>query len=216
MSLKINTMKLFLASEAKHPDSIEKLRQYLGGFEGKSMTYVPTAANGEQNWGEWKNGGSWNLVQTLGLKIDVVLLEEFRNPEVIEHFKNKDIIWFAGGSCSYLMYWILATEIETQLKEIIKNSNTVYVGSSAGSMITAPTLGVASWYIGETDAVAKNFSGLGLVDFDIYPHYEESMLEEIKKNYQGKKLYLLKNGEEILVEDDKITVQGEERIISAA
>ncbi|MEK7526626.1 MAG: hypothetical protein AAB546_04050 [Patescibacteria group bacterium] len=40
-------MKLFLASEAKHPDSIEKLKKFIGGFEGKSIAYVPTAANGE-------------------------------------------------------------------------------------------------------------------------------------------------------------------------
>jgi hypothetical protein len=41
-------------------------------------------------------------------------------------------------------------------------------------------------------------------------------LEEIKKNYKGNALYLLKNGEEIIVEDDKVTVIGEERIIKGA
>lgn len=41
------------------------------------------------------------------------------------------------------------------------------------------------------------------------------LYEKIKENYKGDKLYLLKNGEEIIVEDDKITVVGEERIISS-
>ncbi len=46
--------KLFLASEMKHPDSIEKLKQYVGGeLAQKNITYIPTAANGEF-YGSWK------------------------------------------------------------------------------------------------------------------------------------------------------------------
>ena len=44
-------MKLFLASDAKYPDSIEKLRSFIGGFEGKSIAYIPTAVNGEEEYG---------------------------------------------------------------------------------------------------------------------------------------------------------------------
>ena len=32
----------------------------------------------------------------------------------------------------------------------------------------------------------------GLVDFEIYPHYEDHLYGQIKKLYKGKKLYLLK------------------------
>jgi len=38
------------------------------------------------------------------------------------------------------------------------------------------------------------------------------MLDLIKQNYKGKKLYLLKNREEIIVEDDKVTVRRARRI----
>jgi hypothetical protein len=41
------TMKLFLASEVKHPDSLKKLEEYVGGFTNKKIAYIPTAANGE-------------------------------------------------------------------------------------------------------------------------------------------------------------------------
>jgi hypothetical protein len=40
------------------------------------------------------------------------------------------------------------------------------------------------------------------------------MYDEIKKHYKGNRLYLLKNGEEILVEDEKIKVLGEERVVT--
>ena len=38
--------------------------------------------------------------------------------------------------------------------------------------------------------------------------------DKIKQKYCGKKLYLLKDGEEIIVEDNKVTLIGEERIIT--
>jgi len=55
---------------------------------------------------------------------------------------------------------------------------------------------------------------MGLVDFDIFPHFQDELLPKIKEKYKGDKLYLLKDGEEIIVEDGKVTVIGEERIIT--
>ncbi len=206
-------MKLFLASEAKNPATVEKLTQYVGGFKGKSIAYIPTAANGEQGWGEWKEGGSWKSVQTLGADLTLVQLEDYHSSNVIDVLQNKDIIWFAGGFCGYLMYWIRRTKLDIHLKELLKKS--LYVGSSAGSMITAPTLDIAEWYAGAGETGASAIPGLGLVNFDFYPHYDESILDYIKQNYKGKKMYLLKNGEEIIVEDDNIRVNGEKRILTS-
>jgi peptidase E len=89
----------------------------------------------------------------------------------------------------------------------------LYVGSSAGSMITSKTLELAEWYIGEEERGSSLIPGLGLIDFEIYPHYEESLLPQIKSKFKGKDLYLLKNGEAILIEDNNIKVFGEERTI---
>lgn len=205
-------MRLFLASEAKNLLSIKKLEDYVEGFKNKTIAYIPTAANGN-GWGSWKEGGSWKLVQTLGSKLTLLQLEDYWNSNPIDMLKRKDIIWFAGGQCSYLMYWIRRTRIDRHLKTLL-DSGSIYVGSSAGSMITGETLNIAEWYIGENEYGASSIPGLGLVDFDIYPHYEESLYEEIKNNYKGKKLYLLKNGEEIVVDGNNIKVFGEERCIT--
>lgn len=206
-------MKLFLASEAKHPDSIEKLKKFIGGFEGKSIAYIPTAANGENPYGEWKTESStWKLVNTLGANVTPVVLEEYKNSSVIDLLKGKDVIWFAGGACGYLMYWIRRCELDKHLPDLLKNGS-VYVGSSAGSMVTAQTLSVTEWYLGESEVGASLFPGLGYVDFEIYPHFEDEMLPEIKKHWNGKKLCLLKNGETITVVNDNVTVLGEERFL---
>lgn len=184
----------------------------MGGFKRKKIAYIPTAGNGE-GWGSWKSGGSWKLVQKLDAEITLLQLENYWDKDVINKLEGKDVIWFAGGQAGYLMYWIRRTQIDKHIKRIL-NNGTLFLGSSAGSMITGKTLDVTGWYIKENEYGANVIPGLGLVDFDIYPHYQESFLNEIKSHYKGNKLYLLKNGEEIIVEDQKITVIGEERIVT--
>lgn len=205
-------MKLFLASMAKDPVSVVELKKFVGGFDGKCIAYIPTAGNGE-GLGSWKDGGSWALVQTLNANIKLIELEDYTQKDVMDDLIGSDIIWFAGGSAGYLAYWTTRTGLNKSLRSLLDNG-TIYVGSSAGSMVASTSLKVAEWYIGETEIGAGNIPGLGLVDFEIYPHYDEKYLDEIKEKYQGKKLYLLKDGEEIIVEDNLVRVVGGKRIIS--
>ncbi len=206
-------MRLFLASEAKHPDSIKKLDEYVGGLKGKSIAYIPTAANGEGGWESWISGGSWNLLQTLDVDLTIIELEKYRDESVVKEIKGKDIVWFAGGVPGYLMYWVKRCYLDKHLRKVL-DEGTLFVGSSAGAMIAGKSLQVASWGFVDGERGSDEIKPLNLVDFDIFPHYEENLLPKIKENYKGNKLYLLKNGEEIIVEDDKITVVGEERIIT--
>lgn len=205
-------MKLFLASEVKHPLTIKKLEKYIGGFKGKKIAYIPTAANGE-GWGCWKEGGSWKLAQTLDAEVTLLQLEDYFNKDVIGELEGKDIIWFTGGQPGYLMYWVRRTQIDKHIKRILADG-ALYLGSSAGSMIASKDLKITQWYIGENEYGASVIPGLGLVDFDIYPHYQADLLGQIKRHYKGKRLYLLKDGEEIIVEGKKITVVGKERVVA--
>lgn len=206
-------MKLFLASEAKHPDIKDAMQSFVGGFEGKSIAYIPTALNGIETFGLWKETSStWKYIQTLSAGVTPVVLEEYRDKSVVESLKHKDIIWIAGGSCSYLMYWMLRCELDHYLPELL-NAGSIYVGSSASSMIAAPTLALAEWYIGETEAHADDMKGLNLVDFDIYPHYEDALLPQIKSHTRNIPMYLLKNGEAITLVEGVVSVIGEKRLL---
>ncbi len=204
-------MKLFLASEAKHHDSISELKKLVGGFEAKSLVYIPTAANGE-GWESWKEGGSWKLLPTLGAQVTLLELEHATEEEAMEKLSGKDIIWFGGGQCGYLMYWIRRRKIDAYLRKLL-DEGSVYVGSSAGAMIVGSSADMSVWYPGENEFGAQYIPWLNLVDFDIFPHYDEQMLDVVQQNFKGKKLYLLKNGEEVIVDGDAVCVVGEERLI---
>ena len=179
-------MKLFLASEAKHPESIKKLKAFIGNFNNKRIVYIPTASNGEF-YGAWKAGESIQVALTLGAKVDVVQLEDACYRDVIQQIKGADILWMAGGMSGYLLYWIRRVSLDKALPEIL-NKGTVYVGSSAGSMICAKTQYSSEWYLGEPEPGAGLVPGLGLIDFEIYPHYEEQLLPEIKKHWKKRKI----------------------------
>lgn len=91
-----------LASEAKHPGSLKKLESFLGGFKNKKLLYIPAAANGENIYGIWKTESkSRKVVNTLNAKVEPLRLEDYKTPEVLEKFRNKDIVWFAGGAAAY-------------------------------------------------------------------------------------------------------------------
>lgn len=204
--------RLFLASEAKHPDSMEKLEKFVGGPQRKSVAYIPTAANGEEEYGTWRSGETWKTFNKTGADVEAIILEEYGDKSVLEKLEDKDIIFFAGGMCGYLMYWVRRCEIDKHIDEFLKNGS-IYVGSSAGSMVCAKTLDIAEAYLDEIEVGASFFPGFRLIDFDIYPHYEDEMLPEIKKVWKGGDLYLLKNGEAITVVDDKVEVLGERRVL---
>lgn len=208
-------MRLFLASEGSDPRTTKKLEEYIGGFSGKSVVYIPTARNGENTFGTWKESGTWEFLQKSGMEITPYQIEDKKDispDEILKIFNNKDVVWVSGGACGYLMYWIRRVGLDKLLPKILDNS--LYVGSSAGSMITAPTLGVADWFIGEDEPGASLIPGLGWVDFDFYPHYEETLYDQIRNKYSGKKMYLVRNGDVVLVEDNNVTVIGEERVIT--
>lgn len=203
-------MRLFLASRARN--SIADIEKITGSLKNNSIAYIPTAANGE-SWEDWKRkDGTWDYLRSMHLDLSTVILEKYKDEAILKEIEGKDIVWFAGGAVGYLMYWVRRVELDKSLPKILEK--TLYVGSSAGSMITAPSLEICDWYIGEHEPGASFIPGLGLVDFEIYPHYEDSFKNEIKKNFKGSKLYLLKDGEAVFVEDNKIQIIGEERVIT--
>jgi dipeptidase E len=148
----------------------------------------------------------------LGAKLKVTELEDRSYKNVISEIKGADILWMAGGMTGYLLYWIRRVELDKALPEIL-DSGTIYVGSSAGSMACSKTQNLLEWYVGETEPGASVLPGLGFIDFEIYPHFEDGVLPEIKKRWKKGKLYMIKNGEVITLDNNEVNVLGEERVL---
>ena len=84
--------------------------------------------------------------------------------------EQADVLLVNGGDTIYLDRWMR----ESGLAELLPSLDLVYVGLSAGSLVMSPSVGdvFASW----TRPVGGE--GLGVVDFEIFPHLDNPDLPE--------------------------------------
>ncbi len=155
---------------------------------------------------EWEKKGY--SVITVDLKDDPI--------ESKKKLENVDIIDVWGGDGNWLLDWAKKSKLDTYLKDIL-NKGVVYVGSSAGSCLLTPDIGLGWW----TPEWKLDHVGLGIVDFLVSPHNKEAELsEKIEKTKKQRehmqslmnypwKIYFLQDGQAIKVDGHKIEHIGE-------
>jgi dipeptidase E len=84
--------------------------------------------------------------------------------------QESDVLLVNGGDAVYLDRWLR----ESGLAELLPSLSAVYVGLSAGSLVMAPR--IADVFAAWTTPVGGE--GLGLVDFEIFPHLDNPELPE--------------------------------------
>lgn len=192
-------MKLLLASQIKHELSIKALLDFLGEDVENELVYIPTASNAEIGFEKWKEGGTFKAISNVFKNIKILELEFTKTEECIETIKNAKMIFMAGGMPVYLMYWLKLRKIDQIIVDKVKSNELKYIGSSAGSLVCCKSLNVAS--ILDNDPFSKIVPGLGLLDFEICPHYDESIEKEIQsiENEFNIDVKRLRDGEVIIL-----------------
>lgn len=206
-------MKLLLTSQGLYNQLIvnaliELLEQPI---EETTIAYVPTSSHGTYGDKKWFARNVSN-VANLNFKtfqiVDIAVLEK---EVILQSFEKADILYFEGGNASFLLQWLRKTGLDKELPEIIKNK--VYVGSSAGSIVTNNTIWAASNYI--LDYEIKDVpKGLGLVDFYFRPHFNsknrasinKDSLTEISKKNPEETIYAIDDNSALKIVDDTIEV----------
>jgi len=146
----------------------------------------------------------------LGFSVqEINLLEYKRGKGLLDHFKEFDVIWFAGGNT----YCLRAAMRQSNCEEIVRKAleaGIVYGGDSAGAIVVGPTLKYFDSADDPTLAAEIIYEGLNLVDFVVLPHwgsveYGDTLAEE-KKHLQadGFKTVQITDSEYLLVDNGKI------------
>ena len=210
-------MKLLLTSSGlKNKKIIDALRDLVGkDFSDTKLVFIPTAANIESGDKSWLIDDLSNC-KNLGFKevdiIDIVAVsEEIWKPRLY----NADIILFGGGNTSYLMQQIKKSGLIKILPDLFKTR--VYVGISAGSLVTSPNLkGKEMQRLYEEEIVdGEKNEGLGFVDFLVVPHMNSpffprtaELIDEVAKDVKIP-LYAIDDQTAIKVDGEKIEVISE-------
>ena len=211
-------MKLLLTSSGNTNTSIEKaLLELLGKPFGKAnLTFIHTAANIDDSDKSWLVNDMNNFKKLGFSHFDIVDVSAVPRSVWFANFKKADILVFGGGDTVYLRKWIKKSGLEKVLPELLKTK--VYVGISAGSMVTAENISLSTvgilYY--EKYKKFKNNKGLGLVDFEIRPHFNSEWFPKVRLP-RLKKLaekvpygfYAIDDGTAIKVVNDKVSVISE-------
>lgn len=212
-------MKLLLTSGGITNPTLAKALLDLVSKPAEEITvaFIPTAANADGHDKCWLIDNLYQLRQQNYKMIDIVDISALPKWNWQPRLEQADILFFSGGNSAHLIRWVEESGLKELLPEFLKTK--VYIGISAGSVITAPTIVMSS--PDRLSSYKEKFSyeaneGLGLVDFYIRPHLNspkfpssrKEILEKTTREVSGI-VYAIDDQMAIKVVDGKIEVVGE-------
>lgn len=208
-------MKLLLTSGGLTNKTIEDALFDLVGKkpEDTTLCFIPTAATievGDKDWfiNDLKNINKQGFKSVSIADISAVP-ENVWKPQMDE----ADILFFSGGNTYHLMEWINKSGLVKLLPEYMKTK--VWVGISAGSMVTNPDLAakISQAIYDEDFDKSYEVSGLNYVNFYFLPHLNSPFFpnlveEKIKKLAETttRKMYVLDDQGALKIVDGKVEV----------
>ncbi|WP_418186916.1 peptidase E [Aliarcobacter lanthieri] len=199
--------KLFLASSFS--DVVNIFTDFQENLKGKSVTFIPTASIVEEvNF--YVNSAKENLKE-LGLIVDELEVSTATKEDIESKLRKNNFIYISGGNTFFLLQELKRSGADKIIIEEI-NKGKLYIGESAGAMITSKNIEYAKDMDNIKEATKLgNFEAFNLVDFYVVPHYTNfpfiESVEKIIEIYSSKlNLKPISNDEVILVNGDEIRV----------
>ncbi len=116
-----------------------------------------------------------------GFNLTVYDLAEQSESRVADALQDADIIYVTGGNTYYLLQEMQACRFEHIIKDCVERG-VWYIGSSAGAIVTGPSISFIGDLDNATAADLTHDTGLGLVDFHVMPHIDNpKYAEKIQK-----------------------------------
>ncbi len=107
-----------------------------------------------------------------------------------------DIIHVNGGNTFYLLLQAKKSGFDKFIKKFVEKGG-LYIGSSAGSIIASPDIGVTRHLeTKQYEQELENTKGFGLVDFLIFPHWGS---EHFKERYLNHRLNIAYNNDNKII-----------------
>ena len=131
---------------------------------------------------------------------------------------NAEAIFTSGGNTFRLLKTLYDRNLLEPIRDRVRSGGIPYIGSSAGTNITAPTIKTTN---DMPIVYPPSFDALGFVPFQINPHYldpdpnsthqgetrEQRLLEYLQEN--DTPVVGLREGSTLWVEDEQVTLLGE-------
>lgn len=212
-------MKLFLSSQG-FGNHLDRLMQMVG--DDKRVLFVDNAKDYETSEARAAHVAEKKVeFEAAGFEFfELDLRNYFRSPDRLKPLvEAANFIFVSGGNTFLLRRAFAYSGFDTLLMNSLKNTNMVYAGSSAGSIVITKTLhgtehGDDPYVIPDGYEEEIIWDGLGLVYPQLIPHYgsewfgDEAKAMEDYYKHNGMKYETLKDGEVYVVDgkyEEKLT-----------
>lgn len=197
-------IQLFLASQASVV--LPKIASMLPkNPQEYTVSFIPNAADIYNN-PHWVTSDKIEL-QKLGFHVIDLNLNGKTETELKELLKSTDIIFVAGGNTFYLLQKCIESGFDKIVKEKVAEG-TIYIGSSAGSVIAGPDIESVADFDDRNEAQLNDTKGFGFIESVILPHYrksESSAYHKVIQQFQNQyKFLLLTDQQMVYVNSDDI------------
>jgi len=176
---------------------------------GSNIVFVSsTFDNYEKNEEYYKKTLQWFQNIDIYFNSSCVIDNRMDKEKAKEMLGKADIVYLLGGSPYLQMKAIKEYELMDSIKKV-----DIVIGVSAGSMNQSKRVVYKDEY---EDNQILDYSGLGLVDFNIYPHLDFNNIELLKESFEVSNyipLVLLPNDSFLRVENDNTEYIGEHYFI---
>lgn len=211
-------MKLLLTSGGITNKSIAKALFDLVGKKPQetNLVFIPTASNVEKGDKDWLINDLANLQKQNFKQIEITDISAVDKSVWLPKFEEADVLFFEGGNTYHLMEWINKSGLVKVLPDLLKTR--VYVGVSAGSMVTNKDLALKLSQVVYGDDLdrTEDMTGLNYVDFYFLPHLNSEYFPNLReKNIKWvtenmkEKIYALDDEGALKVVDGKIEIVSE-------
>lgn len=216
-------MKLLLTSGGLTNRSIAQALFELVGKkpEETNLAFIPTAANVEAGDKSWLINDLRNIDRQNFKSVDIVDISALERKLWQPRLEAADILFFEGGNTFHLMEWIIRSGLVEILPELLRTR--VYVGLSAGSMVTCKNLALELSQIvyGEDLDRSEDMDALGFVDFYFLPHLNSEWFENLREpniraasNNFKERIYALDDDSALKIDAGKVEVISEGKFIT--
>lgn len=155
-------------------------------IEFKKMAYMPAEGSitrdkylsYESQWKQW-----CRIKET---EFEVILNDAKDIQSEIKKLQECNILLVTGGNGYQLLKNLRVSGMYNGVKEFFKKDDFVYAGFSAGAMLVSPTMRLADFDSFEENKEVKfdDDKCLRIVDFEIFPHFDEAIYSGTLKRYQ--------------------------------
>lgn len=160
-----------------------KDRLFANAPETLKCLCIPTAAYAEENH-DWLYE-ELEEFRAFGFTLDLFDLKNKSAKDVTSALSNADVVYVTGGNTYVLLEHMKKCHFKTALETRL-DQGAVYIGTSAGSVVTCPSIDFIEDMDDPSIANLTDYKGLNLVDFYIMPHIDGEYFKDAVKKIAAK------------------------------